>query len=161
MMQELDAESTIGELKKAFNCLSSGKAPGKDGIPTEIVKLYPGSLLTELRAIPCLCWREDQGPQDMGDSNIVTLYKNKGDRSDCSNYRAISLFSIVGKLFEHVSLKRLQVIAELKSLSRVSIRIQSQQIKNRYGLLHQTAPRETQRATKAPLHCLHRSNQGF
>ena len=28
MMQELDAESTIGKLKKALNCLSSGKAKG-------------------------------------------------------------------------------------------------------------------------------------
>ena len=38
-------------------------------------------------------------PQDMRDANIVTLYKNKGDRGDCNNYRGISLLNIVGKLF--------------------------------------------------------------
>jgi hypothetical protein len=48
----------------------------------------------------------------MRDANIITLYKNKGDRSDCNNYRGISLLSIAGKLFARVALRRLQVIAE-------------------------------------------------
>ena len=48
----------------------------------------------------------------MRDANIVTLYKNKGDRSDCNNYRGISLLSIVGKAFAWVLLKRLQLLAD-------------------------------------------------
>ena len=107
-MQELEAEPTTGELtEKALNCLSSGKAPGKDGIRPENVKLGRGSLLTDLHAIFCLCWREGQVLQDMRDSNIVTLYKNKGVRSDCNSYRSISLLSIVVKFFASVALKRL------------------------------------------------------
>ena len=51
-------------------------------------------------------------PQDMKDANIITLYKNKVDRSDCNNYRGITLLSIVGKLFARITLKRLQVLAE-------------------------------------------------
>ena len=47
----------------------------------------------------------------MKDANIVTLYKNKGDRSDCNNYRGISLLSIVGKVFARVTLNRLQNLA--------------------------------------------------
>ena len=31
------------------------------------------------------------------DNNIVTLFKNKGNMSDCNKYRGISLLSIVGK----------------------------------------------------------------
>ena len=48
----------------------------------------------------------------MRDAKIVTLYKNKGDRSDCNNYRGISLLSIVGKLYSRVVLMRLQKLAE-------------------------------------------------
>ena len=47
----------------------------------------------------------------MKDANIITLYKNKGDRGDCNNYHGISLLSVVGKLLAHVVLKRLQVLA--------------------------------------------------
>ena len=48
----------------------------------------------------------------MRDANIVTLYKNKGDRSDCNNYRGISLLSVVGKVFARVALQRLQQVVE-------------------------------------------------
>ena len=68
--------------------------------------------LHELHVILCLCWREGKVPQDMREANTVTLYKNKGDRSDSNNYRGISLLSIVGKLFARVVLKRLQALAE-------------------------------------------------
>ena len=78
MMQKLDAEPTIGELKKALNCLYSGKAPGKDGIPPEIVKLCTGSLLTELHAILCLCWREGQVRRDMRDLKYRHPIQEKG-----------------------------------------------------------------------------------
>ena len=57
-------------------------------------------------------WDEGTIPQDMRYANIVTLYKNKGDRSDCNNYRGISLLSIVGKAFARVLLKRLQLLAD-------------------------------------------------
>jgi len=58
------------------------------------------------------CWEEGSVPHDMRDANIITMYKNKGDRSDCDNYRGISLLSIVGKTFARVMLNRLQTLAE-------------------------------------------------
>ena len=58
-----------------------------------------------------LCWEQGHIPQDLKDANIVTLYKNKGDRSDCNNYRGISLLSIVGKAFARFILSRLQSLA--------------------------------------------------
>ena len=40
------------------------------------------------------------------------MYKNKGDRSDCNNYRGISLLSVVGKVVARVALTKLQILAE-------------------------------------------------
>ena len=48
----------------------------------------------------------------MSDSNIITIFKNKGERIDYNNYRDIFLLSIVGKVFSRVILIRLQKLAE-------------------------------------------------
>jgi len=111
VMEELDALPTEEELSQAMDCLSCGKAPGKDGIPPEVLKSCKPALLQHLHELLCLCWEKGHVPQDMRDANIVTLYKNKGDRSDCNNYRGISLLSIVGKVFARVILARLQSLA--------------------------------------------------
>ena len=112
VLEELDCEPTKEELSKAIDALACGKAPGEDSIPPEIIKCGKPTLLEPLHALLCLCWREGKVPQDMRDAKIITLYKNKGDRSDCNNYRGISLLSIVGKVFARVVLARLQVLAE-------------------------------------------------
>ena len=46
--------------------------------------------------------------EEMRDGNIVTLYTNKGEKSDCNNYRGIHLLSIVGKVCARVVLNRIQ-----------------------------------------------------
>ncbi|XP_069191050.1 uncharacterized protein [Procambarus clarkii] len=98
VLKKLDREPTHEELSDALDSLASGKALGEDGIPAEALKCCKGNLLMQLHEILCLCWRREV-LQDMRNANIVTLYKNKGDRGDCNNYRSISLISIVGKLF--------------------------------------------------------------
>ena len=75
----------------------------KQGIPV---------LLPHLHELLFLCWREGEVPQDMRDAKIVTLFKNKGDRSVSNNYRGTSLLSVVGNVFARVVLARLQMLAE-------------------------------------------------
>ncbi|XP_030839694.1 uncharacterized protein LOC100887870 [Strongylocentrotus purpuratus] len=77
VMEDLDSEPSE-ELKKVVNSLSSGKAPGKDGIPSDIIKVGKDtSLLRHLYELLCQCWKEGTIPHDMPDANIITLYKNK------------------------------------------------------------------------------------
>lgn len=112
IMEDLDLEPTVEEVEKSVDSFSSGKAPGDDGIPPEVLKCARGTLKSELHELVCQCWREGSVPQDMRDANIITLYKNKGDRSDVNNYRGISLLSAIDKLFARDVLVRLQILAE-------------------------------------------------
>jgi hypothetical protein len=111
VMNELDEQPNIGELERAIDRLVCGKAPGPDGIPPEILKYGKVALLNHLYELLCLCWEQGYVPQDLRDARIVTLYKRKGDRSDCNNYRGISLLNVIGKVFARVALERLQTLA--------------------------------------------------
>ncbi|XP_069158045.1 uncharacterized protein [Procambarus clarkii] len=112
IMEELDLQPTVEEVEKAVDSLSSGKGPGDNGIPPEVLKCARGTLKTDLHELLCQCWREDSVQQHMGDANIIPRYKNKGDRNDVNNYRGISLLNVVGKLFARVVLVRLQILAD-------------------------------------------------
>ncbi len=51
-------------------------------------------------------------PEDSKIDNITPIYKNKGDRHQCTNYRPISLTSIVCKLLE--KLGREEILIHMK-----------------------------------------------
>ena len=52
------------------------------------------------------CWTEETLPQDWKLVEVVPLYKSKGKRSECGNYRGISLLSVPGKVFASIILNR-------------------------------------------------------
>ena len=45
-------------------------------------------------------------PEDWGSAVIVLLYKGKGERTECKNYRGISLLSMVGKIYVGILVER-------------------------------------------------------
>jgi len=51
-------------------------------------------------------------PQDFNDAIIVTIYKKKGERSECGNHRGISLLSVAGKMLAKIVLNRIRSISE-------------------------------------------------
>ena len=51
-------------------------------------------------------------PENFSDALIVALYKNKGSKADCGNYRGISLLSTAGKIFARIILNRLIAVSE-------------------------------------------------
>ena len=53
-------------------------------------------------------WKTCDIPPEWRRSIIVPLYKGKGDRRDCGNYRGISLLSVPGKIFARVLLDRIR-----------------------------------------------------
>ena len=108
IIHDLDCEPTREELSKVISTMAAEKASGSDGIPPDLLRQCKTCLLPLLHDILIKCWRKGEVPQDMRDAKIITLYKNKGARSDCNNHRGISLLSIVGKTFARVLLPRLQ-----------------------------------------------------
>ena len=82
-MPKLDEEPSIEEQSKQIDRLPSEKAPGKDTISAKVTKSGKSSLLVPLHKLLIQCWKDGSVSQDMQDTSIVTLYKNKVDRFDC------------------------------------------------------------------------------
>ena len=106
-IEALDERPTLEELTVAIDQLKSRKAAGVDGIMPEIWKHWGPELHVKLHDLLVCCWEQGKLPQDLRDAVIITLYKNKGEKSDCSNYREITLLSIAGKVLARVLLNRL------------------------------------------------------
>ena len=102
----LDEPPDMNELMSAIRSVKDGKAPGRDGIPSEIWKHGGPKMTNCLYKLIHKVWEVQKVPQDWKDASIVPIFK-KGDKKDCSNYRGISLLSIVGKIFSRILLNRL------------------------------------------------------
>jgi len=99
---------TIEEVTTAVSKLPSGKAPGPDLIPNEIIKLtfkkFPQTFVGCYNA----CLEEAVFPSRWKRAKLVLLHKGQGKPKDApSSYRPISLLDGAGKVLERLLLNRL------------------------------------------------------
>ena len=103
---ETDLEISLSEIEfsdqcifKALDNLNIYKSPGPDGLHPGILFETRNAISTPLRIIFETALRMKQLPKDWIDANISAIYK-KGNKSDLSNYRPVSLTSIPCKVME-------------------------------------------------------------
>ena len=111
-LNDLDPSPSMDELSKALKQTNSGRASGKDGIPAEIYKAAGPRAMEVFLDIIQSIWDQEKMPEDFRDALIVALYKNKGRKADCGNYRGISLLLIAEKIFARIILNRLIAVSE-------------------------------------------------
>lgn len=111
-----DAVPTIEEVMKAIQQIKNRKAPGKDGIPIELLKVGGRPLAEWLHEIICDVWEQEVMIKDWTEAILIRLYKNKGDKRICDNYRGISLLVVAEKVFARILLNRVQRMLDKKLL---------------------------------------------
>jgi hypothetical protein len=80
----------------------NNQSPGTDGIPVEVHKANE-TIRKEIYKLIVKIWRTEQIPTDWKYSIICPVYKNKGDKLSCQNYRGISLLCTGCKVFTTVN----------------------------------------------------------
>jgi hypothetical protein len=109
--ETLDQPITEKELDNALKNTKLGKSPVPDGLLSETI-VYGGHTLKRfLLMLFNIFWTTETIPSDLVNPNITILFK-KGDRSQCGNYRGISLLSTVGKTLADIFLQRLHTLVE-------------------------------------------------
>ena len=107
IVHEMDASPTLDEVRKCVLSLKNNKSPGTDGIPAEFYK-YGGIALAEsLHDMIRVMWAHEEIPDEWRESLIVSIFKNKGEKSICGNSRGISLLVVAGKILAKIMLSRL------------------------------------------------------
>lgn len=98
----LDEPPQFKEVLSAIRSLKNNKSPGPDGLPAEILKKGGYLLIRQLYYLICNIWQKETLPQEWKDSNIVTIYKRKGDKSVCGDSHGTA-----GKILAKIMLFRL------------------------------------------------------
>ena len=140
--------------------LKVGKSPGIDGIPAEVYQHWGEAVLNKLQDLFTNCWEKGTLPQDLRDTVIVSLYKNKGDKLDFSNYQGITLVSIAGTTLARVLLNRLiPTIAQENARKPVLVTVQRRD--RRHDLRAEADTGEMQRTEHGSICSFRRPDQGL
>ena len=102
------------ELTDAIRSLADGKTVGPDGVSVELFKITLNgdpALRRRLLDIVVRIWRGGEVPQHWKYAIIMILYKKK-NRTECGNYRGISLVAHAGKILLKIIAHRLSEYCE-------------------------------------------------
>ena len=88
--------------------LVNNKTPGPDGIPVEVYKLYPKLV----RLLHKTWLKEHDITGSMEQSNMVLVYKGKGEQEEMANYRPLQMLNTDYKIVTKTLANRLQGVIQ-------------------------------------------------
>jgi len=91
--------------------LKSHKSRGIDQIPAELIKAGSRTIRGAIHKLIIAIWKKEELPEEWKESVIVPIHK-KGDKTECNNYRGISLLPTTYKILSNILLSRLIPYAE-------------------------------------------------
>jgi hypothetical protein len=111
----LEVEIVIAKLKKY-------KSPGSGQILAELIQAGGKILLSAIYKLINSVWNKEELPDQWKESIIVPVYK-KGDKTDCNNYRGISLLSTSCNILSNILLPRLVPYIDETSCTRPRVAV--------------------------------------
>jgi hypothetical protein len=104
-------ELSASEVDVAVGKLKRYKSPCVDQILAELIQPGGETLHLEIRKLIKLIWNKEELPHQFRESVVVPVHR-KGDKTDCSNYRGISLLSTSYKILSNILFARITPYAD-------------------------------------------------
>ena len=102
-------------VKQKVKTLKTNKAVGPNNIPTKILKTYSKSLSKPLSELINLSFAQAKFLTILKIVKVMPIHK-QGDKSECDNYKPLSLISNISKLLEKLVHERLYSFLEKEKL---------------------------------------------
>lgn len=96
--------------------LDSKTGTGCDNIPAFVIKKVAQSIAPTITTIFNHSLETGQFPLAWKKANITAIWKNKGLKSDPTNYRPISVLPVLGRMFEKVCTNQLQAYSTVQNV---------------------------------------------
>ena len=106
----MNKDISLDELSSCIKRLKRDESPGNDGILADMLK-DGGDLVQECLLWLFNCMLASQFPKRLSVGLIAAVYKS-GDKTDMSNYRGITVGSVIAKLFAMILEQRTATWAE-------------------------------------------------
>jgi hypothetical protein len=104
-------EPSAFEVELAIEKLKRHKSPGIDQIPAELIKAGGRTICYYIHKPVISVWNKEELPAEWKEVIVVPIHK-KGDKTDCSNCRGLSLLPTTYKISSNILLSRLNSYAE-------------------------------------------------
>jgi hypothetical protein len=104
--EPLVPEPSALEFELAIEKLKSYKSPGIDQIPAELIKAGGKTIRCAIHKLVIAILNKEELPEKWKESVIVPIHK-KGNKTDCNNYRGISLLPTSYTILPNILLSRL------------------------------------------------------
>ena len=103
------------EVKRVMEKLKNNKSTGVDKVVAEILKYGGDWMLESVWMLCCRVWEEEEVPVEWLKAIKVPIRK-KGSGEEYSDYRGVTLLSVVGKVYAMVLEVRLRLFLESKGI---------------------------------------------
>ena len=101
------------EVKNALRRMKKGKAVGPDELPVKVWKCMRKMGIKFLIRLFNRLLMGERMPEEWRRSVLIPIYKNKGDKQCCGNYKEIKLMSHTMKVWERIIETRLRDRVEI------------------------------------------------
>ena len=108
MITNLEPDILECEVKWALGNITTNKASGGNGIPTELFQILKDNVLKVLHSICQQIWKTQQWPQDWKRSVFIPILK-KGNANGSSNCHTFAFISHASKVMLKILQARLQL----------------------------------------------------
>ena len=133
--------------------ITTNKASGSNGIPTELFQILEDDAVTVLYSICQQIWKTQQWPQHWERSVFIPVTK-KGHAKECSDYRTIALISHTSKVMLQILQSSLQQSVN-RELPYAQARFRKRQRKQRSNCQHPLNHRKSKRVSRKHIFLLY------
>lgn len=109
-------ECSLEEVERAFQSLKIKNTCDIYNLSTGHLKLIWPEIVNPLTTLINMCFRETYFPKELKIAKVAALYKGKGEKLDCGNYRPISILPCLSKVFELILKNRIMRFMEKTQL---------------------------------------------